>query len=403
MYYRHLQQEVSKISKTFPVLVVTGPRQVGKTTLLKMLSDENRKYVTLDDPNDRLLAKEDPKLFLERYSPPVLIDEIQYAPELLPYIKIHVDNHKKEGDYWLTGSKMFRLMENVQESLAGRAGVLRMFSFTNSEILRRNIGPIEFDKDSLLGRENHVRKQPLMDIFDTIFRGGMPRLYENLEVDPKRYFESYLDTYISRDIRELKQITDELSFLKFVQVVAARTATNVNYTVLANEVGISVPTAQKWLSLLVTSGIIILIPPFFNNALKRVVKASRVYFLDTGLCCHLLKVPSAPILEASNLSGQLFETWVISEIYKNYINTGIEPPMYFYRDSNRKEIDVVIQSYNLVHLFEIKKSSAPRNAIKNFSVMKPISTPIGLGGVLCLSENLFPIDHLNWMIPVWMI
>ena len=403
MYYRHLEKEIITTSQTFPVLVVTGPRQVGKTTLLKKLADENRKYVTLDDPNERLLAKEDPKLFLERYYPPVLIDEIQYAPELLPYIKIHVDINKKEGDYWLTGSQMFRLMENVQESLAGRAGILRMFSFTNSEILERDIGLIKFNKEKLIAREAQSKKQYLMEIFKTIFRGGMPRLYENKAVDSKRYFESYLDTYLTRDIRELKQVTDELSFLKFVQVVAARTATNVNYSDLASEVGISMPTAQKWLSLLIISGVIVLIPPFFNNALKRVIKAPRMYFLDTGLCCHLLRVPNAEMLEASNLDGQLFETWVVGELYKNYINQGVEPPMYFYRDSNKKEIDVIIQSYDQVHLFEIKKSSAPRNAIKNFSVMKQINTPIGLSGVLCLSEKLFPIDESHWMIPVWMI
>jgi predicted AAA+ superfamily ATPase len=410
---RRLKEQVLATDATFPVLVLTGPRQAGKTTLLKSLAKPNRTVVSLDDPNERYLAKTDPQLFIERYSPPVLIDEIQYAPELLPYIKIHVDRSKREGDFWLTGSQMFRLMHDVSESLAGRAGIMRMFSLSNEEIRGRNLSTITFEKDALLSRREKVKQEGVGQIFETIFRGGMPRLYENPNVNRVRYFESYLDTYLSRDIRQLTQVADEQQFLRFLQVVAARTATNVNYDTLAQETGVSAPTAKKWLSLLVTSGIVVLIQPYFSNALKRVIKAPRLYFMDTGLCAHLLRIPGAASLEASSFDGPFFETWVMSELYKSYINGGVEPPLYFYRDQNKREIDCIVAEFDVLHPLEIKKASAPRDATRHFSALNPLKqTPndaekrnphIGLGGAICLSPDLLPIDKQNWFIPAWMI
>jgi predicted AAA+ superfamily ATPase len=410
---RKLKEQVLATDATFPVLVLTGPRQVGKTTLLKSLAQPDRAVVSLDDPNERYLAKTDPQLFIERYSPPVLIDEIQYAPELLSYIKIHVDRSKRDGDFWLTGSQMFRLMHDVSESLAGRAGVMRMFSLSNEEILGRNLPTITFEKDVLINRREATQQESVKQIFETIFKGGMPRLYENPNVDRVRYFESYLDTYLSRDIRQLTQVADEQQFLRFLQVVAARTATNVNYDTLAQETGISAPTAKKWLSLLVTSGIVVLIQPYFSNALKRIIKAPRLYFMDTGLCAHLLRIPSAESLEASSFDGPFFETWVMSELYKNYINGGVEPPLYFYRDQNKREIDCIVAEFGVLHPLEIKKASTPRDAIRHFSALKPLeqmtshtkerNPRVGLGGAICLPPDLLPIDSQNWFIPAWMI
>lgn len=405
---RTVKDTILETSETFPVLLLTGPRQVGKSTLLESLAEPSRKRVTLDNPTVRALAKKDPELFLQRYAPPVLIDEVQYAPELFPYIKILVDKRKQCGDFWLTGSQMFRTMKNVTETLAGRAGIIPILGLSNSEINGFRPGAFSADPQALLNRLLVAKSMNVTEIFERIFRGSMPRLYENSRVNLNTYFESYLDTYISRDIRDLTQVGDESTFLKFVKVVAARTATNLNYDALATETGVSGPTAKSWLSILVTSGIVTLIEPYFNNALKRVIKAPRMYFSDTGLCAHLMGWGSPEVLEGSSMSGEFFETWVVMEVYKSFLNAGIRPPLYFYRDSNRKEIDLIIYQNGTVHPLEIKKGSAPKDAIRNFSVLNPIQeseikTEIGDGGVICLASDVIPINARNNYIPAWIV
>ncbi len=411
---RNIAKTIINVSETFPVLLLTGPRQVGKTTLLERLAQPERKTVSLDNPTLRTLARTDPELFLQRYAPPVLIDEVQYAPELFPYIKIIVDSRKKCGDFWLTGSQTFRMMKDVTESLAGRAGIIPILGLSSAEIDGRDPGPFVSDPEKLAERTQTASPKGVTEIFDRIFKGSMPRLYELDTVDRELYFESYLDTYLSRDIRDLDQVANESAFMAFIKIVAARTATNVNYDALAQEAGISAPTAKKWLSILVSCGIVALIEPFSNNALKRVIKAPRMYFLDTGLAAHLMGWGSAGVLEASAMSGAFFETWVVSEVYKSYLNSGKRPPLYFYRDSNKKEIDVIIYSNGKVCPIEIKKSAAPSNAAKNFSVLNPIESEtdenlprrkdeIGTGGVICMASDLIPIDRKNWYIPAWII
>jgi len=418
-YERTIEKNLRSISESFPVLLLTGPRQIGKTTLLTKMAGDNRMIVSLDNPTIRALAKSDPELFLQRYAPPVLIDEVQYAPELFDYIKVYVDKHKVNGDFWLTGSQTFHLMKRVTESLAGRVGVVRMLGLSNGEIAGTHFSPFVVEPKELVQRIKEVPSMNIGEIFARIFKGSMPRLYETDHVNCDEYFESYLETYISRDIKDLTQVADELSFLKFIGIVAARTATNVNYDALANEAGISAPTAKQWLSILVSSGLVALIPPFSNNALKRVIKAPRMYFLDTGLCAYIMRWPNSEVLERSAMDGAFFETWVVSEIYKSYINNGKRPPLYFYRDSNKKEIDLIIHTGETVNPIEIKKSSAPKNAIKNFSVLKPIEkepneedvfsgaahlkTKIGTGAVICMPADIMPIDQKNWYIPAWII
>ena len=417
-YERPKTDRIRNVSETFPVLLVTGPRQVGKSTILESIIESGRKKVSLDNPTIRALAKSDPELFLQRYAPPVLIDEVQYAPELFPYIKIIVDERKKPGDFWLTGSQMFKMMENVTETLAGRVGIVPMLGLSNSEICGNHFPAFEMDIPKLMERMILAQAMSVSEIFERIYKGSMPRLYEIDNVNLETYFESYLDTYISRDIRSLEQVANETDFIRFIQVAAARTATNVNYETLANEVGISAPTAKSWLSLLVSSGIVALIQPYSNNALKRVIKAPRMYFLDTGLCAHMMGWGSAAVLENSSMSGAFFETWVVSEIYKSYLNAGKRPPLYFYRDSNKKEIDVILYQNGTVYPIEIKKSTAPKNAIKNFSVLSPITeepeddvfsgaahlkTEIGTGAVVCLATDILPIDKKNWYVPAWII
>lgn len=416
---RTIESSINSINNTFPVLLVTGPRQVGKTTILKKMAEANRKYVSLDNPTNRMLAKTEPELFLQRFSPPVIIDEVQYAPELFDYIKIYADEHKQCGDFWLTGSQTFHMMKNVTESLAGRVGIIRMLGLSNSEINENDFGAFEVNSEKLIAKLSTAKKMTLPSIFERIYRGSMPRLYENTLTNKDEYYESYLETYISRDIRDLTQVGDELIFYRFVSIVAARTATNVNYEVLATEAGISAPTAKQWLSILVSSGLVALIEPYHNNALKRVIKSPRMYFLDTGLCSYLTRWNSAEALEAGAMSGDFFETWVVSEIYKSFINQGKRPPLYFYRDSNKKEIDVIIHQNNTVYPIEIKKSAAPKNAVKNFSVLSSIEkepsddehfsgaahlkTEIGTGAVVCLSSDVLPIDKKNWLVPAWLI
>lgn len=416
---RAIEKIVQSISDAFPVLLLTGPRQVGKTTLLKKMADEHRKYVSLDNPTNRALAKSEPELFLQRFSPPVLIDEVQYAPELFDCIKGYVDEHKNCGDFWLTGSQTFHMMKNVTESLAGRVGVVRLLGLSNSEINGNEFSLFEVEPKALIRKLDSFKKMTMPEIFERIHKGSMPRLYELPQSSRDDYFGSYLETYISRDIRDLTQVADELSFFRFIGIAAARTATNVNYETLAAETGISSPTAKQWLSILISSGLVTLIEPYFNNVLKRVIKAPRMYFLDTGLCAYLTRWNSAEALEAGAMSGVFFETWIVSEIYKSYLNSGKRPPLYFYRDSNKKEIDLMIHQNNTVYPIEIKKSAAPKGAIKNFSVLKPIEndptdedsfsgaahlkTSIGTGAVICLAQDVLPIDGKNWYIPAWLI
>ena len=416
MYYeRTVEGVIRNVSETFPVLLVTGPRQVGKSTLLERLAEPERKRVSLDDPTLRALARTEPELFLHRYTPPVLIDEVQYAPELFPYIKMIVDRRKTPGDFWLTGSQMFRMMQDVTESLAGRVGVIPLLGLSSAEIDGRHPAPFEVDAPKLTDRLRGAKPMTVTEVFERIYKGSMPRLYEVENVNRELYFESYLDTYLTRDIRDLGQVADETAYLNFIRIVAARTATNVNYEALAQEAGVSAPTAKKWLSILVSCGIVALIEPYSNNALKRVIKAPRMYFLDTGLCAHLMGWGSARVLENSAMSGAFFETWVVTEIYKSYLNAGKRPPLYFYRDSNKKEIDLILYQNGVVCPVEIKKSATPRDAAKNFSVLQPIErepdpsgaahlkTVIGTGAVICLASDLIPIDRNNWYVPAWCI
>jgi len=400
---RALEKVVKEVSDTFPVLLVTGPRQIGKTTLLEHVADEDRKYVSLDDPVARRLAIEEPLLFLQRYEPPVIIDEIQYAPELLPYIKMHVDRNKKMGDFWLTGSQMFQMMKGVSESLAGRVGIIPMQGLSLSEINRIPNEPYTTDVSRLLSRLSGAKKMSLKEIYDVIHKGSMPAVHTT-EQSIERFYASYVDTYVHRDIRDLTQVADEMQFQRFLTACAARTSQMVNYSELAKDVGISSPTAKSWLSLLVTSGIIVLVEPYFNNALKRIVKAPNMYFMDTGLCAYLTRWTTSESLEVSAMSGAFFETFVVSEIIKSYLNEGRRPPIFYYRDSDQKEIDLIIEENGKLQPIEIKKSSNPKkNAGRHFSVLEKTEKVNSIGSVICMSDDLMPISEENWAVPVWLI
>ena len=413
---RAVENTVLKISDTFPVLLVTGPRQAGKTTLLQKLADKNRKYVTLDDPEVRYLAKTDPALFMQRYTPPVLFDEIQYATELLPYIKISVDKSKGYGDFWLTGSQVFRLMKDVSETLAGRVGIVNLLGLSTSEINGVPSEPYTTDAERLMNRANKVPKLGLNDIYTRIFRGSMPALYANENLDWETYYFSYINTYLQRDIKDLTQVADEMSFYNFMTLVAARTAKPVVYDEIAKEAGISAPTAKKWFSILISSHIIAIIQPYSNNVLKRVTKMPLIHFLDTGICAYLLKWGNSEALEKGAMSGAFFESYVFSEIYKSYLNAGKEPPVFYYRDKDKKEIDLLLLQNGTLYPIEVKKSASPgKEAIKNFNVLNPVTEPekfgeldqykleIGTGSVICMANDMLPVDGKNWFVPAWII
>lgn len=417
---RAAEDTIMQVSKMFPVLLVTGPRQVGKTTLLQRLADieksegVDRKYVTLDDPDVRYLAKQDPALFLQRYTPPVLIDEIQYATELLPYIKMSVDRSKKKGDFWLTGSQVFRLMNNVSESLAGRVGIVNLLGLSDAEIYQEPSEPFQTNREHLMKRLNVRRPRGLNEIYQRIFKGSMPELYADVNMDWELYYRSYVNTYLQRDIRDLAQVADEMQFYNFMIIVAAHTSKPVVYEELASAAGISSPTAKKWLSILVSSHIIALLQPYHNNALKRVVKMPLLHFLDTGLAAYLLKWGNPEVLERGAMSGAFFESYVFSEIYKSYLNAGKEPPLFYYRDKDQNEIDLLLYQNGTLSPIEIKKAASPaKSAIKNFRALEPVThdsrldkalkVDIGTGSVICMASDLLPVDEKNWYVPAWLI
>lgn len=403
-YIRRAAEKTAwEMAKHFPVLLVTGPRQVGKTTMLQNIAEKGRRYISLDDPVARNLAVSDPGLFLQRYQPPVIIDEIQYAPQLLPYIKLYVDEHKTKGDFWLTGSQVFYLMKGVSESLAGRVGIINMRGLSYSEIIGAESAAFKMDRETLLLKATRRPALQLANLFNLILKGSMPALYaDEQELEP--FFASYMQTYLQRDVKDLTQVGDEMIFFRFVTCLAARTGQLLNLSDVARDTGISQPTAKQWLSILVSSGLVYLLEPYYNNILKRLIKTPKLYFLDTGLCAYLTRWITAESLEAGAMSGAFFETWVVAEIVKSYYNAGQRPPLYFYRDKDQQEVDVLIQANNILYPLEIKKSVNPGpQAGRHFKTLAKTKQPIGTGGIICLYSDLLPLDRNNWLVPVGLL
>lgn len=416
---RTMENTIEKMKNTFPVIMITGPRQVGKTTLLNYITNKNKNekinFISLDDLNIRSLAIEDPELFLRTYELPLIIDEFQYAPKLLSYIKIIVDKKRLEnlnddevkcnGLFYLTGSQAFQTMENVTESLAGRIGILDLYGLTNREI--EGIKEEEFVPDlEMLKKKQKTKQLSTLKLYDRIINGSYPEIYKNRDIDRNKYFETYIRTYIERDIRQLINVQDEIKFLKFVNNVAARTGQELNMSDICNGIGITNSTGEKWLSILTNTGIVYLLQPYSNNSVARIVKKPKVYFMDTGLACYLAGYMDSTTLEKSAYNGAIFETYVISEIIKSFTNNGLDARkyLYYYRDNNGKEIDLLIIRNNVIYPIEIKKSANPgTEAIKNFAVVNKFGLEVGNGGVICMKSELFPIDKNNNYIPIELI
>ncbi len=411
---RSIETTLNKMINKFPVIMITGARQVGKTTLLNHLQQENSSinYVSLDNMLLRAQANEDPELFLRSYETPLIIDEFQYAPNLLTYIKIKVDESRKKSMfetkeevgtlYYLTGSQVFETMKDVSESLAGRVGILDLYGFSTREI--NNEKDITFIPDIELLRER--KKLPILTmpkLFERIINGSYPDVVNATEEIREKFYESYIRTYIERDVRKLINIKDETKFIKFISSVAARTSQEYNASDIAKDVEIDSKTAEEWLSILKNTNLVYMLNSYSNNNIKKIVKRPKLYFMDTGLACYLTGYLNVTTLERSAYSGAIFETYVITEIIKSYANNGKSPKqrLYYYRDHLGKEIDLLIIYDNKIYPVEIKKSSNPGiNAIKNFDVVTNFGYEVGTGLVLCMMENIISINENNYYVPI---
>ena len=404
---RHLEKLVMEINKEWPVILITGARQSGKTTMLKKLAEEEgigREYISLDDLTAREMAKNDPKMFLELHKPPVFIDEIQYAPELFTYIKIYVDEHHHSGDFWLTGSQIFRLMRGVQESLAGRVALLHMSPLSQREMIGAKGVPFTPDFKKLVEETKKIKKVTTPNMFVRIWNGCMPGLFNQKFAQREIFYDSYISTYIEREVREISGTIDALKFANFIRSVAARTGQQVNYKAIADDADIDQVVCKKWINILETFGIIFLLYPYSHNVLKRTIKTPKLYFYDTGLVCYLTRWSCPEVAEAGAMNGALLENFTVSEIIKSYRNAGKEPFVHYYRDKDTKEIDLILEKDGKLSPLEIKKTTSPdKRIVRNFNVLKHPPLELGTSAVLCMADGLGAFDKDNLIVPIWLI
>ena len=405
---RHMEKPVMELNEQYPVLLLTGPRQVGKTTMLEHLIEvegKGRKKVSLDDLTLRELAKTDPKMFFQLYQPPLLIDEVQYAPDLFPYIKIMVDERHQPGDFWLTGSQLFKMMEGVQESLAGRVALLHLSPLSQSEIMKRPPEPpFSLELPLLSERQNGRQMLNTPEVFQRIHQGGMPALVTGTYSNASIFYSSYIDTYMERDVRRLSNDIDSLKFLRFLRSVAARTSQQVNYKGIADDAEIDQTTAKNWLHVLEALGIIFLLEPYSNNVLKRTVSTPKLYFYDSGIVCYLTRWSSPETAMEGAMSGALLENYTVAEIIKTYQNAGQEPFLYYYRDKDAREIDLILERDGKLFPIEIKKmASPPKKLTKVFDLIDKSPLQRGTGAILCMADQLGAFDQNNLIVPISLI
>lgn len=403
---RTLEQKILEINEDYSCLLLIGPRQVGKTTMLEhLMKGTNRQKVTLDDTENRRLAKTDPALFLELHPAPVLIDEVQYAPELFSYIKINVDKGAAPGSYWLTGSQAFQLMELAQESLAGRTAIVHMSALSQSELYGDHWSePLSLDLQKLNSRKEHLAACGSAEMFERIWNGGMPGHRSGRFKDRDVFYSSYIQTYINRDVTDMIPGVDKLLFADFIRAAACRVGQMLNTHDIAGDVGVSDDTAKRWLQVLEKSEVIFYLRPYSNNLLKRTVKTPKMYFFDTGLVAYLTKYSSPEILMNGAINGAILENYTVAEIRKTWLNSAKECLMHYYRDKDTNEIDMVVEADGELHPLEIKKSTNPGTELASaFKVLDKGSVPRGAGAILCLREEVSAIDRSTFILPIWMI
>ena len=400
---RQLQKPLSRIAGMFGAILVTGARQVGKTTLLRN-AKQDVPYVTMDDPIMLAAASDEPATFLKMNPPPLIIDEIQYAPSLFPHIKMSIDNHQTKGQFFLSGSQQYQMMKNVSESLAGRIGILNLMGLSLREICES-----DFDRPFLPvaeyfeERAKSFSRLDYQTVWNIIHRGAMPAMHADPNLDWQMYYAAYTKTYIERDVRDLAHVGDEVKFLRFMTAAAAGTGQLLSQASLARDVGVSLPTVERWLSILRASNLVYLLQPYHNNITKRAIKTPKLYFMDTGLAAYLTRWNTQEVLKNGAMAGAFFETFVVTELIKSYANAGVlEPPLFFYRDKEQNEIDVVIQEGETLHPLEIKKHADPtKRDIQAFAILDRIlGISRGAGGVICLYDKVLPLGENDVIVPV---
>lgn len=405
---RDLKSKIIDLNKEYSAILITGARQVGKSTLFETIMKEihsEHEIVTLDDLEERALARKDPAMFLQIHEPPIMIDEIQYAPELFSYIKIAIDRGAVPGSFWLTGSQAFKLMELAQETLAGRVAILRLPPLSQHEAYGKGASsPFTVNLNDIKNRRKTHAPAAMYEIYKRIWNGGMPGLISGKFTDRDVYYSSYIQTYIERDVSELIQGVDKLLFQDFIRAVASRIGEVLNMHAIAADVGINDDTAKRWLQVLEKSDIITLLRPYSNNALHRAIKAPKLYFFDTGLVAYLTRYSSPEILANGALSGHILENYVVSEIIKSYKNTAKDCLFWYYRDKDNKEVDMILESDGELHPIEIKRSVNPETELTGaFKVLDKATVTRGAGAIICMREELSAVDSNNLIVPVWMI
>lgn len=400
---RHAEATASKLAEMFGAILIAGPRQVGKTTMLEKLTD-GINYVSLDDPIIKAIAEEESGTFFKDNPPPVFVDEIQKAPALFNQIKLLLDRSRKKGQFFMCGSQQFKMMKGVSESLAGRIGLCTLLGLSLREAHNVNCTlPFIPTEEYFSARKQDLATVTYNEVWNAVQRGLMPELFINPNYSWQLYYSSYVRTYIERDVRELTEIGDTVKFTNFMIAAAASTGQLVNLASLARDVGITAPTAERWLSVLVASNIVYLLQPYSNNVMKRAIKTPKLYFLDTGLAAYLTRWSSPEVLKSGAMAGAFFESFVVSEIIKSYYNAGIsDPPIYFYRDKDMNEIDLLIENNGTLHPIEIKKHADPQKSdAKAFRLIDSIpNVKKGQGGIVCLYDNLVTLTEGVKVIPI---
>lgn len=398
---RHIEKTIEKSFAAFPAVLITGPRQVGKSTLL-LNRFKNIPNVTLDNPLQLLSLRQDPVEFFKLHGSPLIIDEVQRAPECFSVLKYMIDSDRRAGMYILTGSQKYALMKGVSESLAGRIGIIDMLGLSDREIYED-----PFDRPFLPTSDYLLERRPKMapsiqNLWERIHRGSMPELYSNENMDWEQYYAAYVDTYIERDVKQLGSVGDTLAFTQFMTALASRTGELLNAASLARDVGVDSKTVKRWLSILQASNIIYLLQPFSLNINKRIIKTPKVYFTDTGLVCYLCRWLTPETLANGAMAGSIYETFIVSEILKSYYNAGKEPDLYFFRNTDGQEVDLLFYRYGKLYPIEIKKTSSPNvKDAKHFGTLSTFfsSLEVSEGGIICNAEDLLPLGQNLKIIP----
>ena len=406
MIKRHIYDQIVDSIKSKPVTLITGARQVGKSTIAFEFEKMGYSYVSLDNARERETARKDPDLFLQLHPWPVIIDEVQKAPELFESIEEIVNNEKRKridnyGMFILTGSQSYKLMKGVTESLAGRVSIIHMMPLSRNEILGRDEPLFDFDLKNIQKRAND-NPLTVIELFDNIVKGFYPELYSNSGLKLQKFYSDYVETYIERDVSDLVNVKDKLLFMHFMELVASLTGEEIVYDNIAKILGVDKKTVMSWLSILIAGNIVYLLEPYNEMSIaKRIVRRPKLYFTDTGLACYLARLTSGEILQNSNFSGRFVETYIINELRKSYVNNGIEPHFYYYRDNNMNEIDLVIIQDGKLHRVECKSGIKFNNsAVKGFKQLDKTNYQIGTKAIICNTDKIYPLDDDVYVLPL---